>query len=73
LLRELNGIKVMGLVNEYPRALFKDSKRRNYFIKKPNISISDVLITHIFMISYPLKALTSVLGALVNISLKLFV
>jgi hypothetical protein len=37
--------------------LFKDPKRRNYFIKKSNTSISDALITHIFMISYLLKGL----------------
>jgi len=46
-----------------------DYKRRNYFIKKSNIFISDALITHIFMINYHLKILTSAPEALVNISL----
>jgi len=43
-------------------ALFKDFKRRNYFIKKSNISIFDALITQIFIINCYLKALTNVLG-----------
>jgi len=37
------------LFTSAPGTLFKDSKRRNYFIKKLNILISDALITHIFM------------------------
>jgi len=59
----------MGLVYKCPRVLFKDSKRKNYFIKNLNILISDALITHIFMISYHLKVLTSAPGAVSNISL----
>jgi len=51
-----------------PGALFKHSKRRNNLIKKLNISISDALITHIFIKSYFLKPLKSAPGALVNIS-----
>jgi len=51
-------------------ALFKDFKRRNYFIKKSNISIFDALITQIFMINYYLKALTNVLGYRLTFPLK---
>jgi hypothetical protein len=58
------------MLTSAPGALFKDSKRRNNFIKKSKISISDALITHVFMTSYHLKALTSAPGALVNISLN---
>lgn len=51
--------------------LFKDSIKRNYFIKKLNISILNALITNIFMQSYYLKVLKSALGTLVNISLQI--
>ena len=53
------------------KALFKDSKTRNYLIKQSNISISDALITRISIKkkSYYLKVLNSVSEALVNIFL----
>jgi len=54
------------LLTSAPRALYKDSKRINYFLKKSNISIFDALVTHIFIINYYLKVLTS---CLVDISL----
>jgi len=42
-------------------------------IKKVKYLISDALITHIFIINYHLKALTSAPEALINISLNLFI
>jgi len=51
----------MGLVNECHGTLFKDSKKRNYFIKKLNISIFNTLITRIFVKKLPLKILESVM------------
>ena len=59
----------MVLLTSAPETLFKNFKRRNYFIKKSNISIFDTIITRIFMISYYLKALTSTPKTLINIFL----
>lgn len=42
----------MTLVN---MIFFKDLKKRNYFIEKSNISISNALIVHIFIKNYYLK------------------
>ena len=65
-------LKYWVLLTSALGALFKNFKRKNYFIKKSNILISDTFITHIFIISYYLKVLTSAQRAPVNISLKYF-
>jgi hypothetical protein len=50
--------------------LFKNSKIKNYFIKKSNISIFNTIVTQIVIKDYHLKVLKSVSLTLVNISLK---
>lgn len=52
------------------KTLFKHFKICNYFLKKLNISISNVLTTHFFINTYYLQSLKSVSGTLVNISLS---
>jgi len=64
-------INTRVLLRSAPMTLFKHSKLRNYSLKRLNCSISNALNTHIFIKSYYLRPLTSVSGALVNISLNI--
>jgi len=55
-------IKLRVVLTSVSGTLFKDFKKRNYFIEKSKISISDALITHTFIINYYSKTLISIRG-----------
>jgi len=58
-----------GFANECPNDIFKDSKLRNYSLKKLNASISDAMNAQVCIKTYYLKSLKNVLRVLVSISL----
>jgi len=62
---------LIGLLNECPclKALFKVSQLKNYFLKKFNTSISDVINAQFSIKIDYLKFLNNVIRALFNISL----
>jgi len=63
----------MVLLTSAPETLFKNFKRRNYFIKKSNISIFNALVTHIFTKNYFLNILKSAPKHSLTFSLIFFI